>query len=681
MEYNPEQAARHEQRIGYLPHVDGLRALAIISVVGYHAIPANVPGGFVGVDIFFVISGFLITSLLHKDIVSDSFSLANFLARRARRIVPALACVVLVSFVAACFIMSPEEMSEFGRSLASSALFGANIFFYRTTDYFALDAQERPLLHTWSLSIEEQFYLLWPLVLLLLVTRLERKTAIIVLVAAILASLIAFEIYATAEPTYAFYMPHCRAWALLIGALLALTLDKINLNEPVSEVLGALGLAGIVASTFLFSETRPSPGLASLVATLSTAAIIVACNRKQPYVGRLLRFAPLVWIGLISYSLYLWHWPIFSFARLLSPAEPTFLVLGAMLLTSVTLAWLSWRYVETPFRRRYGHFALPTRQALISAATVLLAVAGLGVAIKVGDGWSWRLDAPSRAVYQQIATGNTLRSRCDGFENIFADDDYCTFGAKRPRGQSYDVAIFGDSNADHFVPMLAVLATTAGLSGRQVTQSTCAPLLGASRIKQPVKHEAMCLDYQKGILAFLKANPNLKLAVLSGNWASYQKGLGANALDLDGTGAKISGETRRSLEQALETTVKYFADRGIDVLIIGQVPHWLRTGLPITCAIAAKRSGADIRACGIDAGTVRKDLAVSNEAIQHVAAGHANVTALLGTDLLCDATECYTMMDGVFLYRNPGHLNAAGSEYLAKYVTLPNLAASPGAGK
>lgn len=661
--------------------MDGLRALAIIAVVGYHATPSSVPGGFVGVDVFFVISGFLITTLLHKEIANRTFSLADFLARRARRIVPALACVILVSFVAAYFIMSPEEMSEFGKSLASSALFGANIHFYRTTDYFALDAQERPLLHTWSLSIEEQFYLLWPLVLLLLVTRLPRKAAIMVLVGAIFASLVTFEVYASSEPTYAFYMPHCRAWGLLIGALLALTIDKIELSQSVSEILAALGLTGIVASTFLLSDTRPYPGLASLVATLSTAAIIVACNRKQPYVGRLLRFAPLVWIGLISYSLYLWHWPIFSFARLWSPAEPALLMLSLMLVASVSLAWLSWRYVETPLRRRYGRFAFSTRGALVSATCLLIAVAGLGVAIKAGDGWSWRLDAPSRAVYAQMSTGNDRRPSCDGVENIFSADGFCAFGRKRDEGQSYDVAIFGDSNADHFVPMLAVLAEAKGLAGRQVTQSTCAPLLGVWRPKQPAQHEALCLDYQKGIVEFLKANPNLKLAVLSGNWASYQKGMGSNELALDGTGVKTPDKTRRPLEQFLEATVRYLLERGINVLIIGQVPHWQKMGLPVACAIAAKRSGDDDRACGIPARSVRDDLAASNAAIQHVAARYPNVTALLGTDMLCDTAECYSVMDGVFLYRNPGHLNAAGSEHLAQYVTLPNLAASPVAGK
>ena len=231
------------------------------------------------------------------------------------------------------------------------------------------------------------------------------------------------------------------------------------------------------------------------------------------------------------------------------------------------------------------------------------------------------------------------------------------------------------------MPLLSVLAEAKGLSGRQVRQSTCAPLLGARRTNQAARHEEICLDYQKGMVAFLKANPKLKLAVLAGYWASDQNGIATNELGLDGAGAKTPDKARRSFEQVLDATVRYLHDRGIAVLIIGQVPPWHKSGLPVACAIAAKRSGDDARACGIDAGPVRKDLAVSNETVQCVAARYPNVTALLGTDLLCDTTECYTVMDGVFLYRNPGHLNAAGSEHLAKYVTLPNLAASPVAGR
>ncbi len=671
------QSAQDKRHLAYLPHVDGLRAIAVLSVIAFHAAPAQVPGGFVGVDIFFVISGFLITSLLHKEIARNAFSLPKFLARRARRIVPALAVVMLATFIAAFFILSPEQMREFGRSITSASLFGANIHFYRTTDYFALSAQEQPLLHTWSLAIEEQFYLIWPLVLLLLLTRVPRRTAFIILAVAIVASLGAFLLYSWTEPTYAFFMPHTRAWGLLLGALLALSVDGLNFSPRTSELLATLGLAGIVASVVLFSETTPYPGVATTLATLSAAAIIAASRGNQPWVTRLLASTPFVFIGLISYSLYLWHWPIFSFARL-QAASPSWVTIAAMLTASFALAWLSWRYVETPLRGRYGQSVFSTRKALVSAAGLLVAIAAVGLSIRAGDGWAWRLDGVARSVYDQIASNNPRRGTCDGVDDIFDDDTFCAFGRAKAAGQSYDMAIFGDSNADHFVPMLARLAETKGLSGRQVTQSTCAPLLGVWRVNEEDWREDTCLAYQEGIIAFLAANPGLKLAVLSANWSGYRAGLGHNGLDL-GSG-KGSGEYDRSpqqLEALLQTTVDYLTKHGVQVLILGQVPHLTKSGAwPVDCAIEAKRNGSQARACGIPAGPVLKDLGPSNDAIRAVVARTPGATAVLGTDLLCDAAECYTVMDGVFLYRNPGHLNRIGSELLANYITLPDLPVS-----
>ena len=677
MEYVAGQAAQDERRLAYLPHVDGLRAIAVLAVIGFHAAPSQVPGGFVGVDIFFVISGFLITSLLHKEIARREFSFPNFLARRARRIVPALALVMLASFVAAYLILSPEQMREFGRSITSSALFGANIHFYRTTDYFALPAQEQPLLHTWSLAIEEQFYLIWPLVLLLLLTRVSRRTAFIVLTVAIAASLASFLAYSWIEPTYAFFMPHTRAWGLLLGALLALSVDGLNFSPRVSETLAVLGLAGIGASILVFSETRPYPGVAAALATFSAAAIIVACSGRLPWGGRVLASAPLVFVGLISYSLYLWHWPIFSFARLQAPSSAATLI-PLMLAASFALAWLSWRYVEVPLRGRYGQAMFSTRKALVSAACLLVAIAAVGVSIKAGKGWAWRLDEVSRSVYDQIESNNPRRKRCDGVEGIFREDPFCAFGRAKAPGQSYDLAIFGDSNADHFVPMLARLADTKGLSGRQVTQSTCAPLLGVWRVNQEAWREKICLDYQEGIIAFLDANPGLKLAVLSANWSGYLSGLAHNGLDLtSGKKAGAPDPAPQTLEALLQTTVDYLTGRGVKVLILGQVPHLVKSGeWPVACAIDTKRKGTDARACGVPASLVLEQLGPSNAAIRAVAARSPGVSAVLGSDLLCDSAECYTVMDGVFLYRNPGHLNRAGSELLAKYVTLPDLAAS-----
>jgi hypothetical protein len=474
-------------------------------------------------------------------------------------------------------------------------------------------------------------------------------------------------------------MPHTRAWGLLLGALLALSVDGLNFSPRTSELLAVLGLAGIAASIFLFSETTPYPGIATTLATLSAAAIIAACSGNQPWAGRLLASTPLVFVGLISYSLYLWHWPIFSFARLQAPSSSVTMI-ALMLAASFVLAWLSWRYVETPLRGRYGQAMFSTRKALVSAACLLVAIAAVGISIKAGNGWAWRLDSISRSVYDQIASTNPRRGKCDGVEGIFREDPFCAFGRRKSAGQSYDVAIFGDSNADHFVPMLSLLAETKGLAGRQITQSTCAPLFGVWRIEYEAWREKTCREYQEGIIAFLDANPGLKLAILSANWSSYGAGLGHNGLDL--TSGKASGApdpSPQTLEALLQTTVDYLTKRGVKVLILGQVPHLKQSGAwPVACAIDAKRKGASAktRACGIPAQPVLEVLGPSNAAISAVASRVPGASAVLGSDLLCDAEQCYTVMDGVFLYRNQGHLNRVGSELLANYIALPDLAVS-----
>jgi hypothetical protein len=321
-----------------------------------------------------------------------------------------------------------------------------------------------------------------------------------------------------------------------------------------------------------------------------------------------------------------------------------------------------------------------TRKALASTACLLVAIALVGFSIKTGNGWAWRLDGISRSVYDQIASTNPRRDKCDGVEGIFSDDPFCAFGRAKSAGQSYDVAIFGDSNADHFVPMLSRLGEAKGFSGRQVTQSTCAPLLGVWRINSEPWREKKCREYQEGIIAFLDANPGLKLAILSANWSSYRAGLGHNGLDLaSGKASGAPDPLSQTLEGLLQTTAEYLTKRGVKVLILGQVPHLKQSGeWPVACAINAKRKGAsaETRACGIPAQPVLEALAPSNAAISAVTARVPGTSAVLGSDVLCDKAQCYTVMDGVFLYRNPGHLNRVGSELLANYIALPELAVS-----
>jgi peptidoglycan/LPS O-acetylase OafA/YrhL len=252
-----------------------------------------------------------------------------------------LAGVYLATFVAALFMLSPEAMYEYGRSMIASAYFFANFFFRETTDYFALPAHEKPLLHTWSLAIEEQFYILWPLALLALTRWLPPRAVIAIVLGLGTISLGLSQFFARNDPVYAFYMLDSRGWELLLGALLALTIQHMRLSRAPAEAFSAAGLAAIVASVFLLREGIPFTGLAAVPATLGTAAIIHAGHTRHTAASRLLAAQPLLWIGLISYSLYLWHWPLLAFLRIGSARAPGGVETAAAIVASFAFAWLS----------------------------------------------------------------------------------------------------------------------------------------------------------------------------------------------------------------------------------------------------------------------------------------------------------------------------------------------------
>jgi len=336
----------------YLPHVDGLRATAILAVVLYHAAPRLAPGGFIGVDVFFVISRFLITSIIVREMAEGRFSMAGFLARRARRIAPALVVVYLATAVTALVLLLPDTFSGYRRSLIYSSLFATNYYFNRTTDYFSPPAHEKPLLHTWSLSIEEQFYIFWPLLVLLIWTWLPRRFLPFLIGALVLASLAFAEIMVEVgqrytddesmrERTYAFYALSCRAWELLLGACLAFVVQAKQPRGRLDEALALAGLGAIAGSILLLTSSSRFPGLTALPATLGTAAVIYACHQRRTLVGQALSLRPIVWVGLISYSLYLWHWPIFAFRRVWLTPELSNATIAALIPISFGMAWLS----------------------------------------------------------------------------------------------------------------------------------------------------------------------------------------------------------------------------------------------------------------------------------------------------------------------------------------------------
>jgi peptidoglycan/LPS O-acetylase OafA/YrhL len=658
---------RAKSPAGYLAHVDGLRAIAILAVVAYHAWPTALSGGFVGVDVFFVVSGFLITRLVLAEMAAGTFSLPDFLARRARRLLPASTVVFVVVGLVSAVVLLPDAFEDFGRSLLMASLMLANVHFYRTAGYFSAPAHEKPLLHTWSLSVEDQFYLTWPLLLVLLAPRRGRGLLLIVALVLASASLVHAEATVGADPDYSFFILLPRAWELLAGCALAIAAPRIAMSRPVAELAAFAGLAAILASTLLLHAESGVPGLAALPAVAGTAAVILAGLSRESTVPRWLERSPLVLVGLVSYSLYLWHWPLLALAKYALARAPTPLEAGGIVALSFGLAWLSWRFVERPFRRHGAEARRTSTRVLLAGLGVMAVLAVTGGLVRILDGLPGRFGGPVGAMFSDMSSGNPLRIPCDGHERIFGTDAACNLGRRKASGESYDLAIIGDSNADHFVPMVAEWAERAGLAGRQVTQSRCAPLFGAARPDWSAARNATCAAFQRGIVRFVEANPGLSLVVLAGKWADNDRPLADNGIAAAGlAGPRAASVT---IDSALRRTVAYLRDKGIRVVLVGEIPRF--EVLPVSCVVAALQGGTDTAACGRARAEATRDASASDPLLRRVAAADAGVSVVSPVEVMCEAAHCPPMKDGVFLYRDPGHLSAAGSALLARYLPLP----------
>ncbi len=437
--------------LAYRPEIDGLRAVAVAPVILFHAGFAPFSGGYVGVDVFFVISGYLITTILLADLSRGAFSIARFYERRARRLLPALFVVLGVSSVWAAAALPPPDAERFFESLLATLLFVSNFYFEENTGYFDPAAEAQPLLHTWSLAVEEQFYLVFPLLLLTLSRRAPGATPI-VLAALLLASLVAAEIGARRFADTNFYMLPTRLWELLAGALCALALAG-GPPRP-HRLFSALGLALIVGSVLLLSPDAPTPSLAIAPAVLGAVLVILFAGPGAE-TTRLLSHPALVGVGLVSYSAYLWHQPLFAFARLGAVEPPSDGAMGALALASLGLAWLTWRFVETPFRRR-GPSAPPRRTLALSGLAGAVALGAVGAAGVATGGFERfylaRLAPDQAALYQAVKAATTRPER-------LPDDGACRFHVERLSATALarveacaarhgpGVAVIGDSHA------------------------------------------------------------------------------------------------------------------------------------------------------------------------------------------------------------------------------------------
>jgi peptidoglycan/LPS O-acetylase OafA/YrhL len=505
----------------YRREIDGLRALAVVPVMLFHAGFTAFGGGYVGVDVFFVISGYLITSIIAAELEQERFSMIRFWERRARRILPALFVVMLVTIVLAYLWMLPEEMLRLSKALIAVSVFGSNVWFWMSSGYFDSQAELNALLHTWSLSVEEQYYLLFPL-LLTFIWPWGRKARVSCLFLIALLSL-GLSVWATAnKPVAAFYLLPSRAWELLAGALIALYLQNPQRQAlPVwlRQSGSALGILLISASVLIFDKHSPWPGVYALLPVCGTLLVIVLAD-VSTWAGRLLASRPLVAVGLISYSAYLWHQPLLALTRHRSLHEPSLVLMTGVLLSSLLLAWMSWRWVERPFRES-GRFS--RRQIFTMALCGSLLIAAIGAWGVKSKGHESRAPAAMNSIdmtFPQIDNGWCFYS----VDSIFTLSVGklgldCWLGDRK---SARKLLLFGDSYAASYEPLWKQVAKDKNLAVHVVNTNWCHPSLGKEYAgPASSRANAQCQINREYLNARLA---DYDMVVIAGAWGSIIKG-------------------------------------------------------------------------------------------------------------------------------------------------------------
>lgn len=664
----------HNPALGYRPEIDGLRAVAVIPVIAYHAGLAALPGGFVGVDIFFVISGYLITSILLSEMQAGRFSLVNFYERRARRILPALFVVMLISLPLAWLLLDPPDFKAFAKSLVAVPTFSSNLLFWLESGYFDASAELKPLLHTWTLAVEEQYYLFFPL-LLMLGWRLGRTWLVAMLLIIAVASLAVSQWGALRSMNSAFYLLHARAWELLIGSFIAFYFSwRPRTEHSASAVQQGASLAGLALIGFAmanFDSSTTFPGTNALVPTLGTALIILFAN-QHTVVGRLLGHRLPVLIGMLSYSAYLWHQPVFAFARhasLLEPGLPVMLALSAL---SLVLAWLSWRFVEQPFRNKRQ---IGRRQVFGLAGSASVLFAALGLAGYLNNGFAQRFNVDP-ALLEAFADP-TLRDGCDrGYDGKGWNIDFCLFGAgdsTRP----VDIALFGDSHSEALLATFDAAARERGENLVHLGLGGCPPLLGVDVVQGNYAPGA-CETLTRRQFAYVKEH-GIKKVVLVSRWTLYtdgdyrQRKMTGYFLVSPTRQARTRESSRQVFEQALERTVQAYRRIGTEVIVVAQVPQqrvdpkslYYRLARDTSDSEATKRLIVSRLSVPI---AMHAELQRFTRELFERDARQQRIRLVNLDDVFCQAEECL-IGDSNAWYKDFNHLNAHGAGLLASHIS------------
>lgn len=645
----------------YRPDIDGLRAVAIGSVVLYHLDFSTFSGGYTGVDVFFVISGFLITSILYREIGNRSFSFISFYERRIRRIFPALFAVFLGTSACAYFLLLPKDLESFFQSITAATLFSSNILFWKTAGYFDWPAEMKPLLHTWSLSIEEQFYIVYPL-LLLWMARLAPGRTPLCLAGIGLVSLFSSEFFLHGQSPSVFYLLHFRAWELLLGALLALDITSSPVPQSVREALSLIGLILIAVGVFIFDDQTLFPGVKALFPCLGAAMIIYAGKQGHTVIGKLLSLKPLVWIGLISYSLYLWHWPLIVFAKyyVVHPLENH--EKAILLIFSFFLAAVSWRFVERPFRGKSG---VLSRKTLIGSAVLgMSGFVAVGLLGHFAKGFPGRLPDSVVALADASFKTRQLDGNCIDISRSRIDNgEACLLGDNSATPASF--VVWGDSHALAMGEAIHLAADKIGVTGLLFAHSSCPPLLEVERFDA---FERGCREFNQATRLWLEKNKNIRTVFLVARWAISAEGTRYGSEP--GRPVVISSEgikgNPQALKAGLQRTLHFLNERGIRVVLVAQMPE-IGWNVPSTLA-RAQLFGHHVSMVMPTYEAYRERQHTMSRIIDELSAQYPFKVFEVAR-VMCPSDACLIEKGGRSFYKDDDHISIYGAELLAEPLT------------
>lgn len=671
----------------YRGDIDGLRAVAVLSVVGFHAFPNFVKGGFIGVDIFFVISGFLISTIIFGSLEQSRFSFVEFYSRRIKRIFPALMLVLISCYVFGWFALFADEYKQLGKHIVGGAGFASNFLLWNESGYFDKSADDKPLLHLWSLGIEEQFYIIWPL-LLWLAWRLRLNLLTITMVVGVISFALNIG-KVSSDAVAAFYSPQTRFWELLTGSVLAyIRLHKQNIFPKFKQKLevwfspidyvqapeangnklrnlqSVLGAALITIGIMVINKGKYFPGWWAALPITGTALIISA--GPQAWFNRVvLSNRVLVWFGLVSFPLYLWHWPLLTFARIVEDETPSLEIRITAVLISIVLAWLTYRLIEKPMRS-----GRHSKAKTITLLVLMAATGFVGYNCYYRDGLSFRGSISQSRVSLDWPSENKSTKMClEKYPELekHLESIYCMISNKNDP----TIALIGDSHANHFFYGLSAEYSKINENLVQLGENACPPLIDIS--SRYAGKDDWCKSIGADILKKVAQQSNIHTVILAANWNLY---LAGTRFVQDGPPWEIRSLSNSLIDNnfdvfgmQMKETITLLRNAGKKIIIVKQIPELDFS--PSGC-IAPRpfKSERKQRECKIAKDKVQKYLSEYESYFDNFFRKYEDITIWDPKKYFCDEAYCYLMNDRKLLYRDRVHLTLFGSEYFAEKLKI-----------